>query len=335
MKKSAGKTPQFLGPDGSPLANSIAETQYVSLGGVNQWIMMRGANTERNPILIMLHGGPGISETTFWRYFNSLALEQEFTVLYWDQRGSGKSYDPTIGKDTMTMTQFVKDLDELVDYVRRRFQKKQVVIFGHSWGSVLGPLYCSKFPEKVQCYIGSGQIGDWAASEKETYELTLKEAEKRHWRKALRELKKVGPPPHDCDGLCIQRKWLSELDGDTSFWNVMELIYMHLAVPESSLKDLFRFWKILRFSIDAMWSELTTEINLNVQVPELKMPTYFLLGRQDHCVSPQNSMEFIDQLTAPSKEVFWFEESHHLPFSDEPDKFNAILTTVIRPTLSD
>jgi pimeloyl-ACP methyl ester carboxylesterase len=331
-KKFTGTTPLFLGPDGRPLPHSVAEARYLNLGGVDQWVMMRGANTESNPILILLHGGPGISETTLWRYFNSLALEQVFTVVYWDQRGSGKSYDPTVNKETMTVQQFIQDLDELVDTVLHRFEKKQVVIFGHSWGSVLGSLYCSKFPKKVHCYIGCGQIGDWATSERETYQFVLEEAEQRFHRRALRELHKVGPPPHDCNGLCTQRKWLSELQGDMSIWAALRILYMHLKVSEASVTDLFRFWKVLRFSVDAMWSEVT-KINLVKQVSQLDMPTYFLLGRMDHCVSTRNSMEFIDNLKAPRKEVYWFEESHHLPFLDEPDSFNLIMTTIIRPSL--
>lgn len=333
-KKVAGRTPPFLGPDGRPLAHSVAEAQYLKLGGVDQWVMMRGANTDNNPILILLHGGPGISETTFWRYYNSFALEREFTVVYWDQRGSGKSYDPSIDKATMTVQQFLEDLDELVDTVCRRFDKKQVVIFGHSWGSVLGPLYCSRHPDKVRCYIGSGQLGDWAASEKETYQYVLEEAQQRYHRRALRELQKVGPPPHDFYGLFTQRTWLAQLGGDMSFWNGMKMVYMHFKVPEASLKELFSFRKVLGFSIDAMWGEVT-KINLVKLVPELPMPTFFLLGRKDHCVSPDNSMEFIDSLKSPVKEVFWFEESHHMPFMDEPDEFNSIMTTVIRPSLKD
>jgi pimeloyl-ACP methyl ester carboxylesterase len=331
-KKLAGTTPLFLGPDGRPLPHSVAEAQYLNLGGVDQWVMTRGAKTQSNPILILLHGGPGISETIFWRYSNSLVLEQEFTVVYWDQRGSGKSYDPNPSKETMTVEQFIQDLDELVDTLLRRFDKQKVVIFGHSWGSVLGALYCSKFANKVQCYVGCAQIGDWAASEKETYQFVLEEMEQRFHRRALCELHQVGPPPHDWDGLYTQRKWLSELEGDMSRWNGLRILYMHLKVPEASLTELFRFWKVLHFSIDAMWSEVST-INLVKQVPQLEMPTYFLLGRLDHCISPQNSMEFVDTLKAPRKEVYWFEDSHHLPFMDEPDRFNSIMTSVIRPNL--
>ena len=117
-----------------------------------------------------------------------------------------------------------------------------------------------------------------------------------------------------------------------TLWQGIKMMAIHFNVPESSIIDLFQVWKLLRFSAHAMWSEVTA-INLVEEVPELKMPTFFLLGRKDHCVSPRNSMEFIDNLTAVKKEVVWFEDSMHLPFMDEPDKFNTTMKEIVREKL--
>jgi proline iminopeptidase len=105
----------------------------------HEWVMVRGSNVTVNPILVLLHGGPGMLEITFWRYYNSETLEKVFTVVYWDQRGSGKSFDPAelIDKSTMAVEQFILDLDELIDFVCARLKKKEVTIFGRCWGSVL------------------------------------------------------------------------------------------------------------------------------------------------------------------------------------------------------
>jgi pimeloyl-ACP methyl ester carboxylesterase len=160
--RDRGKTPPFRGADGIPLPDSIAEAAYRRLGGVDQWVMIRGERIA-NPPLILLHGGPGWSETAFFRHFNA-PVEKAFTVVYWDQRGAGKSFDRGIPRSSMTVEQFLSDLDELVDAVRERLGKKRVSILGHSWGSALGVLYAARSPEKVAAYIGSGQIGDWAGS---------------------------------------------------------------------------------------------------------------------------------------------------------------------------
>lgn len=322
----AGRTPPIPGPE------SVAEVRYLRVGEINQWVMIRGCDSA-NPLLIMLHGGPGISETVFWRYFNSKDLEKAFTVVYWDQRGSGKSYDPNLNKDTMTLEQFLSDLNELVDYVCDRLSKTKVTLFGHSWGSILGPLYAARYPQKVAAYVGSGQIGDWAASERATYEYTLTEAKRRRFKRMELDLKNfVGRPPHNSKSLIKQRNHLAKLDGDTSFGHVLRMCRIFVTAPEYSICDLLKFYKILEFNIELMWSEVTSE-NLVESVPELQVPTFFLLGRHDHCVLPEISMEYIHVLKAPSKKVVWFDHSGHQPFVDEPEKFNSTMVTLIRPAV--
>ena len=326
--KSAGSTPPIPG------TNGVAEAQYLRLGGVDQWVLVRGADAASNPVLVLLHGGPGISETAYWRYCNSTALEGSYTVVYWDQRGAGKSYDPAnIPKETMTVERLLSDLDELVDFLCERFGKKSVTLFGHSWGSVLGPLYASRFPNKVQAYVGCGQLGDWAKSESATYDYALREAERRGCRRAATRLRQVGPPPHaDAKSLLVQRNLLAELDGDVSVRGILKQLRMFHSVPETSVFELFRVYKVVSFSLDAMWSEVTT-LNLVESVPRLAMPAFFLLGRQDHCVLPEISAEFADSVESPSKRVVWFEESGHMPFMDEPGKFNEMMVNLVRPTL--
>jgi pimeloyl-ACP methyl ester carboxylesterase len=130
------KTPPFRGPDGDVLPGSIAEVSYRRLGGLDQWVMIRGESIA-NPSLILLHGGPGLSDTGFFRRFDA-PLEKRFTVVYWDQRGAGRSFYPDIPRASMTVEQFISDLDELVDAVCKRLAKTKVAIFGHSWGSALG-----------------------------------------------------------------------------------------------------------------------------------------------------------------------------------------------------
>lgn len=119
--KRLGRTPPFRGQKGEPVPGSIAEVNYLRLGGLDQWVMIRGESLV-NPPLILLHGGPGLSETPLFRHFNA-PLEKTFTVVYWDQRGSGKSFDSKIPKSTMTVEQFIADLDELVETVCRRVGK--------------------------------------------------------------------------------------------------------------------------------------------------------------------------------------------------------------------
>jgi pimeloyl-ACP methyl ester carboxylesterase len=328
--KHLRKTRPFRGPKGEIVPDSIAEINYLRLGGVDQWVMIRGESLA-NPPLILLHGGPGFSETHFFRYFNA-PLEKAFTVVYWDQRGSGKSFDREIPRSSMTVERFITDLDELVEAVCERVGKKKVIIFGHSWGSVLGVLYAARFPDKVAAYVGSGQLGDWPASEAATYAYTLKAAQRLNHRKALKELHAIGPPPHTAENLWTQRIWLQQLDGEADVKAMWEFGRIFFSVPETSIFELPKLISAFRFSLDAMWVEVSA-INLIETVPVLQMPVFFFLGRHDHCVPSEISMTYYDALTAPSKKLVWFEESGHQPFVDEPTKFNASMVELVRPIM--
>ena len=319
-----------MGRDGEIMSGSIAEIAYRRLGGVDQWVMIRGESVA-NPPLILLHGGPGFSETGFFRYFNA-PLEQSFTAVYWDQRGAGKSFDRGIPRSSMTVEQFISDLDELVDAVCERLGKTKVAIFGHSWGSALGVLYAARFPEKVAAYVGSGQIGDWAAGESASYEFALAEAQRRGNRRAMRKLRAIGPPPYTAEAVFTERTWLSRFEGrmrPRALWKVGRAV---LGGQESSIFELPGTWRGFRFSMDAMWAEVS-RLNLIELAPALQMPVFFFLGRKDHWVPPQTSVAYFDALTAPSKKLVWFEHSGHEPFVDEPAKFNAAMAETVRPAL--
>jgi pimeloyl-ACP methyl ester carboxylesterase len=323
-----GRTAPFRTPTGQVLPASIAEIGYRRLGGLDQWVMIRGEN-RANPPLILLHGGPGFSEMRLLRHFNAL-LEKSFTVIYWDQRGAGKSFDRKISKSTMTVEQFITDLDELVDTVRKRVGKEKVVIFGHSWGSALGVLYAARFPEKVSAYIGGAQIGDSSAAESVSYAFAMAEAQRLNNRKALAELRAIGPPPYSARSLWTERTCLQRLGGQLKaavLWNIGRII---LGGPESSLLDLPNLVRGFRFSLDAMWGEVA-KLNLMKLAPALQMPVFFFLGRNDHWVPPETSLAYFDALTAPSKKLVWFEKSGHEMFVDEPEKFNTAMLELVRP----
>jgi pimeloyl-ACP methyl ester carboxylesterase len=325
------KTPSFRGPRGEPVPGSIAEAKYLRLGGIDQWVLIRGENIA-NPPLILLHGGPGFSETGFFRYFNA-PLEKSFTVVYWDQRGAGKSFDPEIPRASMTVEQFISDLDELVEVVCERLGQSKVTIFGHSWGAALGVLYTARFPHKVAAYVGSGQVGDWAAGEQLGYAYAVETAQRLRRKRALKALRAMGPPPHSAKDLLAERTWVQWLDGQLSprvAWTMGKMI---LSVPESSFFELPTQYRAFRFTLDAMWPEVS-KLNLLELAPTLQVPVFFFLGRKDHWVPAEASMAYFDALTAPSKQVVWFEESGHEPFADEPAAFNAAMLELVRPVVA-
>ena len=147
----------FLLPGETPPINkrnrskhSIASLEQVCVGGVDQWILIRSEDVVNNPILLILHGGAGTSELTFQRR-HTQALEAWFTVVNWDQRGAGKSRRAGGDKSKMTIDQLIDDTRELAEYLLQRFGKKKLILQGRSWGSALGMLTVSKYPELFLC----------------------------------------------------------------------------------------------------------------------------------------------------------------------------------------
>ena len=329
MAESVGRTAPFRDSGGAVLAGSVAEAGMWRIGDVDQWVMVRGRSLE-NPLLILLHGGPGSSETALFRAYNA-ALEDDFTVVYWDQRGAGRSYARSIPPQSMTVARFVADLDELVEQCLARFSKRRVALVGHSWGSALGVLYAQRFPGKVSVYVGVGQVADMAASEAASYAFALEKARERGHRTAIAQLTEIGPPPYSLKTLGVQRRWLMAMGG--SFGpnlSVPKLVWRGLSAPEASLPDLARFIRGMSFSTRLLWPELTA-MNLQRDVPRLETPVFFALGRYDMQVVAQVSERYFDLLSAPYKELVWFERSGHMAPFEEPALFNRLMSETVRP----
>ena len=328
--KRFGRTPPFRGPQGAPVLGSVAEITFLHLGGLDQWVMIRGENVA-NPILVLLHGGPGFPEMRLFRHFNAL-LEKSFIVVYWDQRGTNKSFDRDIPRSSMTLEQFIADLNELVDVVRKRFGQDKVVIYGHSWGSALGVCYAARFPEKVAAYVGTGQIGSWPASERSSYAFVLAEATRRHHHKALKQLRAIGPPPYAAQAKMVQGKWLGRFLGivrGMPFWRFLRIV---VGGPEASILDVPNIMRGMQFSQDTMWADVSA-LDLTTTVPRLHVPVFFFIGRHDHVIDAESSAAYFQMLDAPFKRLIWFEASAHEPPFEESSKFNDAIMELVRPVV--
>lgn len=185
------KVPKINGKD------AVSELVKVNIGGVEQWIYIRGEN-KYNPILFMLHGGPGTGQIGFIRKFQQ-NLKQHFVIVQWDQRGAGLSYSPKIPLISMNIDQLVNDTIEITRYILRLFNRKKLHIVGHSWGTILGILAISQEPHLYKCYFGVSQIANVADSEKLSYMKVLEKAKQIGNDKAYIKLSKIGPPP--CNNL--------------------------------------------------------------------------------------------------------------------------------------
>jgi pimeloyl-ACP methyl ester carboxylesterase len=321
-------TPPFKDAAGRIVPGSVAEAGFWNIGGVDQWVVVRGLSVA-NPILIILHGGPGSPETVFFRGSNA-AVEDAYTVVYWDQRGAGRSFSKAIAPESMTIEQFIADLDELTDRLRARFGKAKVAILGHSWGSALGVLYAQRHPDKVSVYVGVGQVADMAASEEASYAFALARAHERGHRRAIAQLEAIGPPPHTLKQVGTQRRWLIAMGGALGpNLSLTKMIWRGVTGPESSLLDLVRLVRGSNFSTKALWTQLM-DVNLSRDVLRFEMPVFFVLGRLDMQVAAPVSAAYFDLIEAPVKALVWFENSGHMAPFEEPALFNRLMIDKVR-----
>lgn len=310
------RTPEIEGE------NSIATINSVEIGGIDQCVMIRGADVSK-PILLFLHGGPGYSQISYARKYQS-ELEENFIVVNWDQRGSGKSYSPSIDKDTMTVEQFVADTNDLIDYLLDRFDKEKLYLVGHSWGSELGMYVAQKYPQKLYSFISIGQLVDGKKNEELSYDFTLKMATQNNDEKAIKELTEIGRPPYEnvVDDMMVQRKWLKKYGGlENGCDTFKDIIVASIFSPEYSGVDGIKLALGSRFTADFMFPYIFLESSVMEDVPEVDVPVYFCVGRNDYNTPHKLIEEYYNKLNAPTKELIWFEKSAHFPNFEQPELF--------------
>ena len=187
-------TPAILGADGKNLPGSIASLEKVKLGGVDQWLIIRGHDVNK-PVLLFLSGGPGASESARVLRFNS-ELEKHFVVVIWEQRGCGKSYPSLNPKSDLTIDQYVSDVIELSELLRVRFKEQKIYLVGHSWGTIIGALAAQQRSDLFHAYIGTAQMVDVRATDQMIYDLVLEHSIQTGDTDFAQTLEKQGPPPY-------------------------------------------------------------------------------------------------------------------------------------------
>ncbi len=313
-----------------PVRSGIAELRPVELGGLPQWISIRGRDRSK-PLLLFLHGGPGFPQLPFVR--NNALLENDFVVVQWDERGAGKSYQPDIPAGTMNLTQLVADAHQLVQMLRTSFGGQRIFLCAHSYGTLMGALLVAQHPEDFRAYVGISQIGDMMRAEALLYEFGLGYARKHGPADAARALENLGPPPHhDKEQLELVEKWThrfaKQLYPQT---RPVDLLPRSFISPQYSLADCVRLLRGAAFSSKNLWRE-AYQTNLFQRVTRLEVPVFFLAGRHDYSVTATVAHEYFDALEAPlGKRFIWFEKSSHYPNFEEPQKFRDVMVTIVRP----
>jgi pimeloyl-ACP methyl ester carboxylesterase len=162
---------------------SVKRAEYYAANGTKLYLLIRGADRTA-PVLLWLHGGPGGAERPLFRYFNG-DLEKHFVVVYWDQRGAGRSFDAKADPHCLTIAQHLADLDVVVNNLRQSLGQDKVILVGHSWGAALGVLYAHAYPEKVSALIAVNPLVSMRESQQAQYDFVRAEVTRRHDGKSV------------------------------------------------------------------------------------------------------------------------------------------------------
>ena len=310
----------------------IEVLEEVPIGGSRQWISIRGLN-RANPVLLMIHGGPG-SPTMPISWAFQTPWEDFFTVVQWDQRGIGKNFltaDTTALAGTLRVERMVTDAEEMVAHLRTRLGKEKIVVLGFSWGSQIGLMLAQRKPEWLHAYVGVGQASD--GGEEHLYRRLLDLADRSGNKVAQAELKAIAPypgPEVKLPSIIMTRKWARFFNGG---WYGRPDFNLYFALPEWAPEYSQADVSAGRAAIQ--WAERNLVGDMFEKsfdhLEPMRLPVLFLMGRHDLHTPYAPAKELFDRIQAPGKKFITFERSAHFPMFEESGRFLLTLVEEVLP----
>ena len=339
-EQSAAVTPPIVDADGNVIPGSIATMGTVTLGGVEQSITIRGVDVA-NPVLLILHGGPG-TPTSAWATWNGfhVGLEEEFVVVHWDQRGTGLSYSANLTADDMHVEDFVSDTLELANLLREQFGQERIFLFGHSWGSGLGFETLRVDSEPFYAFIASAVRPDWDSTQRLSYEKVLGIALRERDADAISALEALHPfDPSSEEHRSVKSQYMTQFlvgdfrtEGLEDEW--LEYVFSDSS-PEHPAAYIDQTVAGMDFSHQTIGTEVATTGYDHVEdFPVSEIPIYFIHGRYDFECPGELAEIYYEALRAPMKGFIWFENSAHDVLYDEPDAFNQEMIRIANEVLA-
>jgi pimeloyl-ACP methyl ester carboxylesterase len=309
--------------------NGIDEARYLKIGGIEQWVTIRGEDRV-NPVVLVLHGGPG-DATNPWGHAGFRPWLKLYTVVQWDQRGAGR----TLGRNgkasaaTLTIDRLVQDGVELADALRTSLQKDKILLLGHSWGSVLGVLMAKAKPNSFSAYVGTGQVGDPARGYRVAFDGLLAKARALGDTRALRELQEIGPPPYKGGrGYQVQRRWSNLFEGADGF--IASMLGFALTAPGYTMRDMNDWIDGQALSADRLVPQ-SSSLSATALTGRFAVPVFVIQGSEDFTTPISLAKEFVDGVRAPDKAFVTIPGGHFAVFMNSSE-FLKELGAVLRIT---
>jgi pimeloyl-ACP methyl ester carboxylesterase len=331
--RSAREAVQDLGRIVAP--TGIQDTYKTKIGGIDQWLSVRGQD-RANPIILFVHGGPASPlMPTMWQF--QRPIEEYFTVVNWDQRGAGKTFgetEPASISDTIHIPRYVDDAIEVAEHIRAKYRQRKLILMGHSWGTVVGMGAALKRPDLFHAYVGIGQNVNTRENERISFEFGLAQAKARNNAEAIKEMESIAPYPGDQpitrERIIIARKWPQHYGGLSAYRSESPYFYKaSLLSAEYEAKDRAAINDGNVFTLGRILPEF-----LNVDytgVREFPLPVVMFMGRHDYTTPSAPTAKWLDAVKAPYKQAVWFERSSHMIPWEEPGKMLVSLLKYVRP----
>lgn len=323
---SPGKPLPILDESGKPVAGSISEKLRIDINGVEQRMFIKGKESTK-PVLLYLHGG---MPDYFITQQYPTRLEEDFVVVWWDQRGAGMSYHPGMDVQRINTAVLVQDIITLTNYLKQRFAQEKIYLVGHSGGTFIGLHAVSKAPGLFRAYIGVSQASNQLRSEKLAYDYMLQQFKLKGDKHMVKSMEAA--PVTETN---ITNEYLSIRDKAMHQLGVGTMRNMHSVVPglffpslqfkEYTITDKLNLWRgKAAAGVSVVWKEMI-QTDLKATIPRVEVPVYFLHGVYDYTCSYAEAKSYFNHLQAPLKGFYTFEEAAHSPLFEDAARMQTIM----------
>lgn len=303
----------------------IAEAGYRAIGGIEQWVTIRGED-DRKPALLYLHGGPGDVQSPFITTY--APYERDFVLVQWDQRGAGRTFVKN-GAAGVTLDKQISDGIELAQQLRTRFPKQKLIVMGHSWGSVIATGMVQQSPELFDAYVGTGQAAAWADTAQFQFDYLKNVARRNNNAAMLEGLEKIGKP--DPTNVVQYFAWSRPLRqnmraADTAWFAGLKQLAAATGESEADVKAASDGMNASGVAL----IQTLVRLDLPATAPSFRLPYYVIQGRDDLSAPTPLADAYFAKVSAPEKKIAVIEGAGHFAVATHAAEVSAALQAMLR-----
>jgi pimeloyl-ACP methyl ester carboxylesterase len=314
----------FLSVSTATASQRIEEVKYLNIGGIDQWVTIRGDDSGK-PVLLLLHGGPGDVQSPFVSVY--APYEREFVLVQWDERGAGRTFAKN-GATGITLKNLIADGIDLSEQLRKRFPKQKLILFGHSWGSIIATGMAQQRPDLFDAYVGTGQASVWADTVQFQFDFLKQRYKENGDTAGLAALEKIGKPnPKDVDQYFgFSRPIRKNMNPSDTVWfaNMLQILKAN-GETQTSLKAI---GDGMNASGKALIED-SVATDLPATATDFKIPYYVIQGRDDLFAPTPLAKAYFDKVTAPKKQFVVIEDAGHFALATHQKEVIAAFRAIL------